>query len=142
MTARSEMSRSALWATAGPLSALQTDTARALLLVRLEQKSAEFAQQAAILSDLVANSTDDPTGHDRAMAAIQTYRSRERIEHIEAALGRIDEGGYGTCQSCDRPIPIERLAAIPQSPLCATCCRRAAQAHLPKREARSHAARS
>jgi DnaK suppressor protein len=142
MTARSEMSRSALGATTGPLSALQTDTVRALLLVRLEQQSAELAQQAAMLSDLVANSTDDPTGRDRARAAIQAYRSRETIEDIEAALGRIDEGGYGTCHSCGRPIPIERLAAIPQSPLCATCSRRATQGHLPKREARSHAARS
>jgi DnaK suppressor protein len=142
MTAGFEMSRSLDRATAGPLSGFQTETARALLLVRLEQQTAEFAQRAAILSDLTANSPADPTGRDRAMAAIQAYRSRETIEDIEAALGRIDDGAYGTCQSCDGPIPIERLAAIPQSPLCASCSRRAPQGHLARREASAHAARS
>ena len=138
MTARFEMSGSALRATTPPLSALETDAARALLLVRLEQQAAEFAKRAAILSDLSARSTVDSRGRDRAMAAIQAYRSREAIEAIEAALGRIDDGAYGTCQSCDRPIPIERLAAIPQSPLCAGC----SHGDLPAREAGAHAARS
>jgi RNA polymerase-binding transcription factor DksA len=142
MKARFEMSRSTLRATTGRLSALQTDTARALLLVRLEQQTAEFTQRAAILADLGAHSPADPTGRDRAMAAIQAYRSRETIENIEAALGRIDDGVYGTCQSCDRPIPIEHLAAMPQSPLCASCSRRAPQGHLPAREVGARAERS
>ena len=139
MTARSEKSRNP---TTGSLSALQSDTVRALLLVRLEQQTAEFAQRAATLSDLVANSSADPTGRARAMAAIRAYRSREKVEEIEAALGRINDGAYGTCQSCDRPIPIDRLAAIPHSRLCATCARHPARGRLPRREAGAHAARS
>jgi DnaK suppressor protein len=46
----------------------------------------------------------------------------ENAEHllveIEEALGRIEEGTYGFCTSCGRPIGEERLEAIPYATLC------------------------
>jgi DnaK suppressor protein len=35
------------------------------------------------------------------------------IERIDAALERIDEGTYGICLNCGRPIDAERLQALP-----------------------------
>lgn len=43
------------------------------------------------------------------------------ISEIDHALERIDHGTYGICESCDRPIAIERLEAIPYAPRCAAC---------------------
>ena len=40
------------------------------------------------------------------------------IAEIDEALARIDAGTYGTCASCGKPIPEERLDAIPYATLC------------------------
>ena len=45
--------------------------------------------------------------------------SEEEILHaIDAALARIDDGTYGTCERCGRPIGEERLRALPYATLC------------------------
>jgi RNA polymerase-binding protein DksA len=40
------------------------------------------------------------------------------LEEIEAALGRIDDGTYGLCTTCGKPISAERLEAVPYATLC------------------------
>ena len=47
------------------------------------------------------------------------------ISEIDAALKRIEDGTYGTCVSCGREIPRERLEANPWASLCIDCKRRA-----------------
>jgi RNA polymerase-binding transcription factor DksA len=46
----------------------------------------------------------------------------ENADHIlleiEAALARIDDGTYGLCTRCGRPIDAERLEAVPYATLC------------------------
>ena len=55
------------------------------------------------------------------------YTLEENSEHvlaeIDAALNRIEEGAYGTCTSCSREIPPERLEALPWATLCIDCQR-------------------
>jgi RNA polymerase-binding protein DksA len=46
------------------------------------------------------------------------------LGQIESALGRIDEGTYGTCTSCGTEIPEERLDAVPWASLCIDCQRK------------------
>jgi DnaK suppressor protein len=40
------------------------------------------------------------------------------IAEIDAALGRMEAGTYGTCTACGAQIPEERLAAVPYATLC------------------------
>jgi len=40
------------------------------------------------------------------------------LTEIEAALRRIEDGIYGTCVACGRPIDAERLQAVPYATLC------------------------
>jgi DnaK suppressor protein len=40
---------------------------------------------------------------------------------IERALAKLDEGSYGICDRCERPIPTARLRAMPDSVLCVEC---------------------
>ena len=40
------------------------------------------------------------------------------LEDIDIALRRLDEGRYGVCEECGRPIGDERLAAKPWARLC------------------------
>lgn len=44
--------------------------------------------------------------------------ARQRLEHIEAALDRVDEGTYGTCEVCGEPIGEARLEALPFTTVC------------------------
>lgn len=48
-------------------------------------------------------------------------RDVDELRAIDYALGRIEAGSYGICQSCGRPIGRERLRAIPETPLCIDC---------------------
>jgi DnaK suppressor protein len=51
--------------------------------------------------------------------------ARLALDDIDAALTRMDGRRYGCCDRCNAPIPLERLLAIPQAPLCMDCQRRA-----------------
>ncbi|HEX7100650.1 MAG TPA: TraR/DksA C4-type zinc finger protein [Acidimicrobiia bacterium] len=59
----------------------------------------------------------------RAIAA----RSEAALEEVEAALQAIEEGTYGTCQTCGKDVGEERLHAIPHARLCASCASAAAR---------------
>lgn len=41
-----------------------------------------------------------------------------QLEQIDAALKRIENGSFGTCTACGRPIAEERLRAMPWATLC------------------------
>lgn len=49
---------------------------------------------------------------------------RAELARVEAALSRIDEGVWGTCGACGRPIGPQRLLARPETDLCADCLAR------------------
>jgi DnaK suppressor protein len=43
------------------------------------------------------------------------------LERTERALAKLDEGTYGSCDACRRPIEPARLHARPDSVLCLAC---------------------
>jgi RNA polymerase-binding protein DksA len=68
------------------------------------------------------------SGDHIADSATETYMREldegleENAEHllaeVDAALVRIDEGTYGSCAACGKPIGEERLEAVPYATLC------------------------
>jgi DnaK suppressor protein len=48
-------------------------------------------------------------------------RAGLHLETVDAALGRLDDGRYGTCVRCGRPIAPERLEALPWAARCIEC---------------------
>jgi DnaK suppressor protein len=48
--------------------------------------------------------------------------SRE-LSAIDDALQRLDEGTYGDCLVCNKPIPLTRLRAVPYAKECIACHR-------------------
>ena len=56
--------------------------------------------------------------HDRELDYGIADAEQELLEAIDAALARIEEGTYGTCTVCGRPIGEERLEALPWASLC------------------------
>ncbi|MDD5038324.1 MAG: TraR/DksA C4-type zinc finger protein [Dehalococcoidales bacterium] len=48
-------------------------------------------------------------------------RLREQLTEVEHALHKFDEGTYGLCDICGKPIDPARLEALPQANLCLDC---------------------
>jgi DnaK suppressor protein len=42
----------------------------------------------------------------------------DKVRRIDRALEKLDEGSYGVCDVCGKPIPVGRLKAAPESSLC------------------------
>ncbi len=43
---------------------------------------------------------------------------QDLMQRIDKALARIDEGSYGLCERCGKPIEKARLKALPYASLC------------------------
>jgi RNA polymerase-binding transcription factor DksA len=43
------------------------------------------------------------------------------VEAVRSALAKLDVGRYGVCESCQGPIPFERLDAVPNARNCVAC---------------------
>ena len=59
---------------------------------------------------------------DEVIQAI-ALRLGAEIEEINQALRRFDEGRYGVCEFCARPIGAARLSTLPSATRCARCAR-------------------
>ena len=53
-----------------------------------------------------------------------TQNAQDLLDQGERALGRIDAGTYGVCESCGQPIGKARLLAFPRATLCVACKQR------------------
>jgi RNA polymerase-binding protein DksA len=79
--------------------------------------------------------TEDQTMDNNHLAETATatldreidYTLEENSEHllgeIDGALKRIEEGTYGVCVNCGKPIAEERLEAVPWATYCIDCKR-------------------
>lgn len=76
------------------------------------------------LGEVSASGTDNHLGdtasatYDRELDEGLEEGVQQTLEDIDAALRRIEEGSYGTCEICGEPIGAERLSAIPWARLC------------------------
>lgn len=58
---------------------------------------------------------------DREISFILSDRERGKLQAIEDALERIEDGTYGICESCEAEIAAARLEAMPFTRLCVSC---------------------
>jgi len=61
--------------------------------------------------------------HDRELDYGLTENEEDLVKSIDAALQRIEEGTYGICTNCGKPIGEERLEALPWTDLCIDCAK-------------------
>jgi hypothetical protein len=59
--------------------------------------------------------------YDELPEGILAEKLARELAEVDAALGRIAAGNYGTCISCGGPLGLQRLRAIPEARLCLGC---------------------
>lgn len=99
-----------------------------LLQEQLDELLLEAERTVAGMTDTKEN-FPDPTDRaalesDRNFLLRIRDRERKLIGKIEEALGRIEDGSYGICESCGEDISEERLTARPVTTLCFDCKKR------------------
>jgi DnaK suppressor protein len=66
---------------------------------------------------------DDDGSHatDKLLNSRLLAAARKQLEETEAALLRLEDGRFGTCESCGDPIRPERLEILPATAVCVAC---------------------
>ena len=102
---------------------------------QLRKRLVEMSQRlSGDIEELMRENTDPPARRargpeDGADGSMEQYErdmsliinEQQLREQIAAALQRIDEGTYGTCEKCGQPIAEERLEALPFAMQCIVC---------------------
>jgi RNA polymerase-binding protein DksA len=116
---------------------IDTDRFRDLLVKEQEQLRTQMENHDIGANDLtgetgeLVSSSNDNHPADTASETFERELDEgieegaaRRLREVEDALARVDEGTYGTCAACGKPIGEERLEAVPWTTLCIDDARR------------------
>ncbi|WP_059009115.1 TraR/DksA family transcriptional regulator [Streptomyces specialis] len=116
-----------------PWTAEEVTGARTALTAEADRLRAEISAAEEALSGLMRDSGDGAgddeadTGsknvtreHEMALAS----NAREMLYQTERALGRLEAGTYGLCETCGNPIGKARMQVFPRATLCVDCKQR------------------
>ncbi|MEU1513788.1 TraR/DksA C4-type zinc finger protein [Streptomyces sp. NPDC005811] len=107
-----------------PLDTSRTDSRPLSPAAQDARRRLEHARSSRV-AQLRALDEADRIAKDHVMSA-QAEAIQQVLKEIDAAFARIDDGSYGTCQGCSKPVPAERLEILPYTRHCVACQRRAA----------------
>jgi DnaK suppressor protein len=100
-----------------------------ILLAKRRELSSNISSEIAEMrdadnSDLSVSDVDDigASQDNETTFKILELESVE-LEQVDEALERLESGTYGACEECKEQIGIERLKALPFTPLCINCKR-------------------
>jgi len=117
--------------TAKGRSAEEMEQIRAVLRSRFDDLNAEYEGAVAENQKLRLVEIGDAAGDDQADSGSKTAERDaasslirtllDRRTQAEIALQRLDEGTYGYCEGCAKPIPVARLEVFPSATTCVAC---------------------
>lgn len=107
------------------------------LLAERDRLLAEIESLNQQESEIISRAASEHAGYGNHLAddATDTFEHQKhlslrnsvdrRLRAVEEALARFERGEYGVCERCSMEIDLARLEAIPYTPLCLRCQRRA-----------------
>jgi DnaK suppressor protein len=117
--------------TANRRSAEEIEQIRLVLRERFDAADTEYGLAVAENQKLRLEEIGDAAGDDQADSGSKTAERDaatsllrtllDRREQAELALQRLDEGTYGNCEGCSKPIPAGRLEVFPSATTCVAC---------------------
>lgn len=81
------------------------------------EASGDLSAYTVHMADMAADA------YERELSMNIVSSEQEVLYQIDDALKQIDEGTYGICQQCNKPITMSRLKAVPYASLCIQCQR-------------------
>src|SRR5712691_9720879 len=103
----------------GPMTKTEVDRFRDVLTARVAELKRVTGHRDAIMVERSADQLEEiQAASQRALAVCNLDREFNQLRDARAALRRIQEGSFGTCQECDEDIHPKRLAAAPWAPCC------------------------
>ena len=85
----------------------------------LERQLTELETDGSAAPDFDENFADSAqVAAEQGENATLAASFRDQLTEVEAALGRLDDGTYGTCAVCDKAIGVDRLEAMPATRFC------------------------
>ncbi len=116
-----------------PWTAQELEEIRGGLDAEFHRIEVEVEVLQTAIADVLRDSGDG-AGDDQADTGSKAFEreqemtllanTRETLFQTERALGRIEDGTYGTCESCGEAIGKARLQAFPRATLCVACKQR------------------
>jgi DnaK suppressor protein len=114
---------------------LRSESEQAELRAALKERLDELVEEQQRYTDSITlaqrERLSDTAGDDQVDSGSKTVEHEhevavadslsERIRQVSHALERLDEGTYGFCEKCGKPIPAARLAAFPSATLDVGC---------------------
>ncbi len=106
---------------------------RKQLLARRESYLADVARSTATALELTEDGANqdsadedgfgegDTLNVERDRLLVVASEAKERVAEIDAALGRVEAGTYGVCETCGKAIAKARLEVVPEATLCVNC---------------------
>jgi len=94
---------------------LERERAMVTTEIARDEKPVDFGSD--IDHDDEATDKSEEVGNQLAAA----QELKDRLNEIDIALGKIQEGTYGICEKCGKPIESEILDVDPESRFCKAC---------------------
>ncbi|MBB5157626.1 TraR/DksA family transcriptional regulator [Saccharopolyspora phatthalungensis] len=101
---------------------------RASAMARIESLERHLASIREVSTWTGTDDEHDPEGatiaYERAQVQSLLADARRELDALERATSRLDDGTYGVCERCGKPIGPERLEALPAATTCIACATR------------------
>ncbi|MDP3704215.1 MAG: TraR/DksA C4-type zinc finger protein [Candidatus Omnitrophota bacterium] len=97
---------------AGEIKSIAKNTAKSP-----RDASGDLSAYTIHMADMAADS------YEREVSMNIVSSEQEVLYQIDDALKLMDEGAFGVCQQCNKPITMSRLKAVPYASLCIQCQR-------------------
>lgn len=91
---------------------------RRRIMKEISSRGLSYASPAENSADVVDQAVNE---QDRGLSLLLTGREKSRLQAVQEALGKMDDGTYGTCEDCGEAIGAGRLKAMPLAKLCVSC---------------------
>lgn len=89
--------------------------------IESEARSLLLNRRDALRRSHDSSGADGYAGVDTIPEGLIADATARELAEVDAALGRIAQGSYGTCIACGGPLGLQRLRAIPEARFCLGC---------------------
>ena len=95
----------------------------------LEEKARELMENMGTTTTSVVARREEPNdsgdmaeqSHEECLFLNRNAATAQQLRQIKEALQRLNEGTYGVCAECEKPISPKRLQAVPWAKYCVQC---------------------